>query len=178
MTSSPFSDSVAIDTNVFHHLLNPENNCDLHIHRLLEHLQQLGIRLILDSKGRIFGEYSTQIAPIILGKDDTRNEIYMLRYWIHHAPRYTVETNLQDTLMKLIGKVIIERQEVVDRIFVYVALRSGSILITNDSEHILNGPRHVKNPVPRRNALLRSTRKVRPSGAEILTSQEAHCKIP
>ena len=178
MTKSPFSDSVAIDTNVFHHLLNPKNNCDLHIHRLLEHLQQSGVCLILDNKGRIFGEYSSQIAPVISRKDDTSNEIYMLRYWIQHAPRHLVEVDLRDRLMTLIGSVIIERSEIVDKVFVYVALRSGKILITNDSGHILNGPPHARSHAPRRNVLLRSTKKSRPAGAEILTSQEAHDRIP
>ena len=178
MTSAPFSDSVAIDTNVFQHLLNPKNNCDLHIHRLLVHLQHFGVCLILDNKGRIFGEYSSQIAPILLRTDDTRNEIYMLRYWIHHAPRHTVEIDLRDRLMTLIERVIIERREIVDKSFVYVALRSGKILITNDGEHILYGPRHIRKPASRRDALLRSTRKARPAGAEILTSEEAHGRIP
>ena len=41
MTIGPFEDCVAIDTNVFEHLLNPEMNPGSHINELLAYLQEL-----------------------------------------------------------------------------------------------------------------------------------------
>ena len=88
MTSSPFQDAVAIDTNVFMHLLNPHENVGSHINKLLEYLQAQDAHLIIDSNNRILGEYNHHIAPIIVKNDDTRNEIYILRYWILNAPSF------------------------------------------------------------------------------------------
>ena len=52
MTDCPFQDSVAIDTNVFMHLLNPEQNPDGHIHRLLGFLIEQQTGLLTDEQGR------------------------------------------------------------------------------------------------------------------------------
>ena len=46
MTQLLTRNEVAIDTNVFQHLLNPQNNVDSHINRLLEYLSERG-RLLL-----------------------------------------------------------------------------------------------------------------------------------
>ena len=178
MTDSSFSDSVAIDTNVFRHLINPQDNIGLHINKLLEHLQHLGVRLILDDKGCIFGEYSRMIVPLISTRDDTGNERQILNYWVHYMPRRIVDIDCQDGLMTSIAKVICEPAERVDRILVYVALRSGRILITNDKRHILSGPdRGRRNQCPRRKILLCKTSRIRSDGAGILSSQEAHGMI-
>ena len=178
MTASPFSGSVAIDTNVFLHLLNPQNNTGLHIDELLRHLQLLGTRIVVDKKGIVFGEYNRLITPVISRQHDSRDEIRVLRYWIRYAPHHKITLDCQDRLMTAIASIITEPSESVDKILVYVALRSGKILITNDSIHIISGPQREQSLPPRRRRLLRSTRKRRPAGAEILTSQEAHARIP
>lgn len=178
MTDSPFSDSIAIDTNVFRHLLNPQVNIGLHINKLLDHLQRLGVHLIVDAEGCIFGEYRRMIVPWILRTDESLNERQLLSYWVHSAPRCLVDIDRQDGLMTAIAKVITESSEPVDKIFVYVALRSGRILVTNDKRHILSGPNlGRRNYSPRRKILLCNTSGVRPDGAGILTSQEAHAMI-
>ncbi len=61
MTDSPFQDAVAIDTNVFIHLLNPQENVESHINELLKNLQLAQVSLIVDESGRILGEYNNQI---------------------------------------------------------------------------------------------------------------------
>ena len=175
MTESPFEDSVAIDTNVFLHLLNPSENTESHITVLLSYLQREGITLIVDDDGRIAGEYLHHIGPVIRRTDDTRNEIFLLRYWILNAQRQQVTVTGSDRLMAAIRQVIVEPSEAVDRIFVYVAFDAGKVLISNDGEHILDGP--VRGSGQRRQRLLRSTRRLRSTGADILTSQEAHSRI-
>ena len=179
MTSSLFNDLVAIDTNVFVHLLDTKgSNKDEHISELLRYLQSQKVGLVIDDKQRIAGEYSQQISPAILSADDTGNEAYILRYWILDAPREVVTLTMNDRLMAEIRKVIFELSENVDRILVYVALSSGRILVTNDETHIILGPTIEQRKGPRCSRLLRSTRRLRPAGADILTSREAHAKCP
>ena len=162
---------------MFVQLLNDQYNVGSHITKLLESLQALGSRPIVDDRGLIFGEYVIQIGAAINSGDDTRNEMQILRYWIHHpAPRIVVVSG-RDRLMSGIKRVIVERSESVDRAFVYVSFRSGKTLITNDNTHIVNGPPRERSLSPRRVRLLRSTRRARCRGSEILTSEEAYAKV-
>ena len=178
MNSVPFQDCVAIDTNVFLHLLYCDRNPDQHINRLLAYLQLQDIRLISDNKGRIAGEYLHQIGPRISQSDDMRNEIQLLRYWILYAKRLETPLDLSDQLMITIRQTIVEPTEHVDRIFVYVAFKKGKILISNDKMNIVVGPPKEQGRFARRHRLLRDTKKLCPNGADILTSQEAHDKCP
>ena len=40
MITAPFGDCVAIDTNVWVHLLNPQDNVNSHIDRLLDYIRR------------------------------------------------------------------------------------------------------------------------------------------
>ena len=173
MTGTPFQDAVAIDTNVFIHLLNPQNNPDGHINILLAHLSRKGVALIVDGGGRIDGEYNQQLSEAIRCQDDG-NEIYILRYWMLNAPRRAVPVSGDDPLMTAIQRVIVEQSEAVDRIFVYVALKEGKVLISNDERHIVIGPPRENRRPARRTRMLR---RFATDGAGILTSQEAHALI-
>ena len=175
MTQLLAQDEVAIDTNVFQHLLNPQNNADSHINRLLEYLIRRGIALVVDNQGLIAGEYLQQLGRRLGESDDTRNEIQILRYWVLYSPRQRVSVDENDDLMKAIYDVIIEVSENVDRTFVYVAFQQGTTLISNDLRHIVRGPGNESEP--RRERLLSNTQGLRPKGSEILTSQEAEAKI-
>ena len=176
MTDSPFKDAVAIDTNVFEHILNPQENVNNHISELLIHLQERNTYLIVDDGNRIYGEYDNKLTPMIENADDIGPELYLLRYWFLDAPRKDVNVTLNDNMMTAIRNVIIELSENVDRIFVYVAFKQGNVLISNDLTHIVVGPTREANQGARRHRLL--TRRMRRSGADILTSREAHAKIP
>ena len=175
MTDSPFQDAVAIDTNVFIHLLNPQENAESHINELLKNLHIAQVSLIVDECGRIGSEYRNRIEPIIWESDDIRDEIYILRYWLLQCPRLATELVLTDTLMTAIRGVIIELDQAVDRILVYVALRQGKILISNDRMNIVVGP--PSESTERRQRLLRNTRRFRSGDADILTSLEAYARI-
>ena len=177
MTTPTFRDALSIDTNIFEHLLNPQINVDGHINTLLVHLMAQRVALLIDDGKRISGEYNDRIGPIIRHTDDLRNEVYILRYWIRDAPRLRITINWTDTLMKAIRKVIMEKSEALDCIFVYVALSQGTVLISNDEVHIVIGPERERGDPTRRQRLLRNSKKLRPQGAEILTSQEAHDRI-
>lgn len=176
MTTSLFCDAVSIDTNIFEHLLNPQINVNGHINTLLVHLQEQGVALLVDDRNRISGEYNDRIGPIIRNSDEG-NEIYILRYWILNALRVSLAIDRSDRLMSAIRRVIVEQSGEVDRVFVYVALSCGKVLISNDKAHIVIGPRREHGQPPRRRRLLRNSRRFRPEGGEILTSREAHERI-
>ena len=169
-------DSVAIDTNVFLHLLDRDINCDKHVNELLGHLYISKTALIVDNGDRIAGEYGNFIDPILRNKNVELDELYSLRYWSRVAPRKKVIVKMGDELMRSIKRVVREPSESLDRILVYVALRSGKSLITNDRFHILCGPQH-ENGRSRRDRLLRQTKRTRSSGSCILSSREAHATI-
>ena len=57
MTQLLVRDEVAIDTNVFQDLLNPQNNACSHINRLLEYLIRERTTLVVDDQGLIASEY-------------------------------------------------------------------------------------------------------------------------
>lgn len=177
MNTSPFQGAVGIDTNVFEHLLNKENNAENHINHLLTHLQQQSIALLVDDGDRIAGEYNHHLDPIIRRADDERNEIFILRYWMTVAPRYEVTVNGAGQLMTTIRRVIKEPSEAVDRIFVYICISEGKILVSNDEMHIVIGPTRESRLGERRQRLLRDSRGIRPNGADILTSKAAHAAI-
>ena len=175
MTSFHLQDSIAIDTNVFEHLLNPEQNNDDHINALLDLLQRKGTALLIDDGRQIANEYNDQIAAFIQNADENRNERYILLYWMLNAPKTVVSVDSRGRLMKAVKKVIVEPREKVDRVFVHVALSQGRTLISNDWRHIVLGPprENGKRKPTRRERLLKDTKKLRPRGAQILTSQEA-----
>ena len=177
MTGSSFGDYVAIDTNVFLHLLNPQENVASHIDVLLADFQLRGIVTIVDDSGRIQGEYLDQIGPYLMRTDETGPQADILRYWVMEITPLKVTLDLGDDLMRAIREVIVEPSENVDRILVYVAFRNGSVLISNDERHIVIGPPWESGQRPRRDRLLRSTRRLRSTGADIMTSQEAHSRI-
>ena len=175
MTQLLARNEVAIDTNVFQHLLNPQNNINSHINRLLERLINARTTLVVDALGLIAGEYLQQLGRRLGESDDVGNEIRILRYWVRQAPRRTVSVDENDSLMRAIYGVIIEVSENVDRAFVYVAFQQGTTLISNDLRHIVRGP--ASESEPRRDRLLTGTQGLRPEGGQILTSQEAQAKI-
>ena len=140
MTQLATQGAVAIDTNVFQHLLNRQDNVDSHINRLLEHLIGERTNLVVDAQGFIASEYKQQLERRLGESDNVRNEIQILRYWILRAQRRQVPVN-DDDLMKAICDVIEEVAENVDRTFVYVAFRQGTTLISNDLRHIIRGTR-------------------------------------
>ena len=174
MTDALFEDCVAIDTNVWIHLLNPQDNVDSHINKLLDYIRRQGIALIVDDQGKIAREYRNSVLPRYQGMDVTQNERYMLRYCLN-APRRVVTLNELDDLMKAIEEVIYESDKDADRTFVYVALKIGRVLISNDMRDIVRGHRQAQTW--RRDRLLLNTEGLRSTGADIMTSREAHSRI-
>jgi hypothetical protein len=158
---------IAIDTNIFEHLLNPDVNSDLHIDKLLGYLSMERYKLLVDSTRKIGNEYQRMIIPIILNTDDTGQKLQLLRYWMIHAVRYHVELIQSDTLMQHIRRIICEIAEHTDRAFVYVVCKMDSMLVTNDHTHI----------VGRRSELLKKTKRERGPNTDIKRSNDACIKF-
>ena len=175
MTTLPFQDVVAIDTNVFVHFKNDKLNPNRHIHHLLGVLVEGGVELLVDDGGFIRHEYEEHVIPMVEGGSVDAGEVYLLQYFMEVNSQRKVAVTRQDRLMAAIRKVIFERLKNPDRTFVYVALHEGKWLISNDWTDIVEGP--PRERTRRSNRLLSETRGLRPDGADILTSQEAHAAI-
>jgi hypothetical protein len=157
---------VTIDTNVFKDFLNTGEegkNKDDHIDRLLVGLAKRHYRLCVDDQNRIDNEYKNQIGPTIAKLNETDMARYVLDYWLNKAQRETVPLDMQDALMKRIAGVIIEHKESLDRILIYVAIKSNTILITNDEAHI----------VSRRKGLRKIAKREGSKNFDVLSSAEA-----
>ena len=174
MSTHPFQDAAAIDTNVFVHLKNPERNPDRHIHHLLGVLVEEGVELLVDDGGFIHHEYQ-EVIRMVEGNSVDADEAYLLQYFMDVNFQRKVAVDRQDPLMAAIRDVIFEHSKNPDRTLVYVAFHEGKSLITNDKTDIVLGPPNESRP--RRNRLLRGTRGLRPGDPDILTSKEAHAAI-
>ena len=109
MIASPFQDEIAIDTNVFEHILNEPENAKKHISCLLVHLSKEGVRLLVDDSRRIENEYSHRLENRIKEADEKGFEKLILRYWLVEAPKCYVKCNRRDPLMTIIRNIIIKR---------------------------------------------------------------------
>lgn len=167
-------DFIAVDTNVFEHLFNPEKNTNDHILYLIGRLRKDKIRLLIDGpreKSRIRGEYYDRLSPYVNSSlQRGRAESVLLRYFLLLPENSkVVNVNQKDDLMESI-KGVIEVQKgkpVTDRFFVYVAFKKERVLVTNDSRDILSKRKELKGKAKKR----------RLEGADILSSQEAYERI-
>jgi len=155
---------IALDTNIFEHLLNrsKEWNEDGHVSRLLDCLQANAFELCVDDKGKIAGEYSTMIVPIIASRDEEGIERYVLSYWMLYCERRNVPMDLRDTRTARI-RSIIPIHESVDQAFVYVVCAEDCKLITNDDVHILS----------HRSELRKRTKQYRGNNTDFISSRQA-----
>lgn len=168
-------DSVAIDSNVFIHLLNPANNAGQHIDALLGALAIDKLALLVDDGNYIGNEYDEQVRPIIEDADDIGIAVQLLRYWMLSAERITVPVASKKVLLQDVKQIIHEKYEHADRRFVCVAFLCGKPLITNDRLHILNGPEKERGGPkgsPRYVRLVRIAKKHKLVGL-LHTSEEA-----
>ena len=159
-------DFIAIDTNIFMHILNPQKNTDEHIDQLLEQLSDDGIKLLVDDGKRIINEYSRCLDEMIEGMELDSRQLLLL-YWLDVQNHKSIK--VEDTLLVSIKTIIpLGEGSVTDCYFVYVALKEGRILITHDKNDIGK----------RRKELLKIPKKIgRKKGSDILTSQEAYNRL-
>ena len=171
-------DHIAIDTNIFEHLLNPDVNTGDHIGHLLSALRDDDIGLIIDAGRRISAEYQRRFSK----HKSIRNQdhLYTLKYWSNpDRIKLEVDVSPQDSLMTAIKRIIPDRDRgkvscAIDRLFVYVAFNSDRVLVTNDRRDILGEKTTRGN---RRTQLLKKAKQMRKRNAAIYDSQEACDKL-
>jgi hypothetical protein len=153
---------VTVDTNVFVHLFNPRNNVDEHIDKLLGSLVDRRATLCVDDKGRMKGEYITHVVPLIRKAADQTLKVYWLRYLMEYNEWHSIPVDFGDELMVSIRRllVIAERS---DHVFVYVAIGSNTVLVSNNPKHITNY----------RNELRRSARRYGSRNTDFVNSGQA-----
>ena len=171
-------DHIAIDTNIFEHLLNPAVNVEDHIGRLLAALREDDIGLIIDAGRRISAEYQRRFSM----HKSVRNQdyLYTLKYW-SNPDRIKLEVGVsqQDSLMAAIKRIIPDRDRgkiscTIDRLFVYVAIDSDRVLVTNDRRDI-HGEKTARGD--RRAQLLKKAKQMHKRNAAIYDSREACDKL-
>jgi len=167
------SDYIAIDTNVFEHLFNPQNNVSDHIETLLGRLACDDVHLITDKDGRIWNEYANRITNEIRNATN-QNYVSLLRYWLSvDARNKEVNVNHRDSLMVSI-KGVIRGGKTTDKIFVYVAIHENRVLITNDRKDILD---ESNNKNKRRDKLLKIAKQQGFNSVRLYDSREAYDKL-
>ncbi len=137
-------DCVAIDTNVFEHLLNPQENTCGHITVLLTALAKCGSVLIVDEKQEIEKEYNHRLKKLIKAAHNKDQRVgRLLRFWIRAKPKSKtrIAVNYNDALMTGIKRIIPRNS--IDRIFVYVALHKDRALISNDHWDIIGEKKNL-----------------------------------
>ena len=162
------SDYIVIDTNIFEHLFNPQNNINGHITGLFDFLLKDKINLLVDSKGRIHAEYKHRLAQKIQQAYEQPKIRSILKYYLAPANHKPIDVDQGRELMAQIGRIVLNST---DRVFVYVAFREGKKLITNDENDFI----HEGNRRDRRRRNLREIKLDHRS--DILTSQEAYDMI-
>ena len=175
------NDAIAIDTNVFEHILDPEMNVGNHINELLETLAFDDVSLIVDAERRIQNQYRNRLEEKFNNASEKGNSLYIYKLWFEKRmnARKIVHVNLSDDLMVTINGILL-RSERVDKILVYVAFKEGRKLVTNDNSDIVNGQPKERNT--RRAALKKKTKRIRRrlgvtnnnDKSDILDSNQAH----
>ena len=157
--------AIAIDTNIFEHLFNPQENQHQHITKLLQHLQNEDYSILVDSDQRIQKEY-LYLVDTRLDNDDNLNETQLLRYWMTPDIAVKITVSGTDRLMNAIRGVMNCHNQRTDRTFVYVAFSQGKNLVSNDYPDIINN----------RTKLKQKSKRVCPAcrQSQILDSQEAY----
>ena len=174
-TNNLTDDFIAIDTNVFEHLFNPEINLNDHIDSLLNFLASKEVKLIGDTKGRIANEYKTRLGHFFDSQDSAvkithQNYIEILRYWFRpETLKKKISVHQGNSLMQAIKKIV-TNGDGTDRVFVYVSISADRILITNDRRDIIDlGNKRGE----RRRKLHRLAKREGKKRVKILTSKEA-----
>ena len=172
--SNLYFDFVAIDTNVFGHLVTkPVEECD-HIEHLLVWLRDNKTRLIVDSKNRITDEYyHTLVEHLKILQHPLYEDI--LEYWLTpNSENMIVTVDHKEDLMQEIKKIVKIGRKSIDSIFVYVAIQKNRTLVTNDRKDIIDVRRGDSE---RRSKLLKLAREFGFERASIYDSKEAIVKI-
>lgn len=171
--SWPPENQILIDCNVFVHLCTRDENfnADGHVSTLLASLAAESCTLLVDDGGAFKHEYDSFVTPHFQRESEVGADIPVLRYWMDPQNHTERRASGNRQLSRAIATVIVENEQA-DRAYVYISFSEGSVLVTNDENHIVLGPRHLRNP-ERRQRLFTAARRQVAEGAAIMFSREA-----
>ena len=163
-------DFIAIDTNIFRHLLKAEgDNGNEHIAHLLSSNMPNSVtqpvELLVDIDDEIEDEYLSQLS-IDLDIYNHSPLARIIKYWIYLVKRKQVEVDKTDETWEMVSSII-PKDKLRDQIFVYVAFKSDRILISNDKKDIIRNRYELKS----------KARALNLYNADVMDSVEAHSKL-
>ena len=163
------NDHIAVDVNIFIHLNNGEKNTNNHIGQLLACGMADSIRLLVDSENVILSEYRAAMAYEGEGELKFVETIAaeFLGYWLleeDNRVRVPLDKNSPEwqTLQSVMGHGKFAK----DRVYVYVALASDRVLLTNDH-----------GIIRKQSAITQQISGRIPPGFDVLTSQQAYARM-
>jgi len=163
------TEAMVIDTNVLEHVFHPIINADGHVERLLRKFSEQRRKLCTDrpsgtQRSRVMEEYKHRLQFHLRGMQERGQVTQWLRYVLVLAERVDTPVDLSDNL----GRSVVPQMDSVgaersDQIFVYVACKLDSVMVSNNSRHVTD----IKV------GLRRAARKVGSNNTEFLSSTEA-----
>jgi len=165
--------AMVLDTNVLEHAFNPVVNGDGHVENLLKKFTQQRKKLCLDrpaagKKSRILEEYDHRLQFHKKKIAEQGQMTQWLRYILVLADREDTPVNLADGLgVRVAGHMDRVQAERSDQLFVYVACRLNSVMVSNNSRHVTD----------LRTELRRAARSVHNNETDFVSSIEAEASM-
>ncbi len=167
------TEAMVIDTNVLEHAFDPTMNRDGHVERLLRKFSEQKRKLCIDraaptQKSRIIAEYQHRLQYHLHALEERGQLSQWLRYLTVLAERVDITVNLADALgVQIVQQMKPVGAEVSDRIFVYVACKLDSVMVSNNHRHVTD----------LRSELIKAARKIRSKNTDFLSSAEAEATM-
>jgi hypothetical protein len=133
------SDAITLDTNVWLHFFRTEigeKNADGHITNLLTKVIAQRRSLCYDAKSRMANELSHQLDQLKTHRE--MGNFQNIYRGLTALPKEFVTVDHASNLKKCIDSCMPKAAEASDRVFVYVACASDTLLVSNDGGHITN----------------------------------------
>ncbi len=131
------ADAITLDTNVLEHFFRTEQggmNADGHISGLLTKVITQQRKLCFDADERMAGEMMHRLSPYKTHRE-MGNFQNILR-GLGMLPRITVAVDHSEGLMPCIDKCVPGHTEQSDKVIIFVACASDSLLVSNNGTHI------------------------------------------
>ncbi len=140
------ADAITLDTNVVEHLFRTEPqgmNADGHVTELLGKVLAQRRTLCRDHGGRMENEMLHRLAHYRTHRE-LGNFQNLLRGLLELLPKKIIQVNQGDGLMNCIDQRVPGHTEQSDKVIMYVACQSDTLLVSNNDVHITNHARKLK----------------------------------
>lgn len=131
------SDAITLDTNIWLHFFRTEDrqhNADGHIKELLSKIVRQQRILFYDSKARMGNELKHELDKLKNHRES--GNFQNIFRGLTSLRKETVDVDHGSTLKQCIDRCVPQEAEASDRVFIYVACASNTLLVSNDAGHI------------------------------------------